>query len=217
MSGNASQTLNCVFPNSRNAAVLPDIFSIAPDSRETITIAEYGLADGVLGTLQSLEGMAQAVRGEIEPDYSGYRDPFNVRAAWEIRRGQKTNLRSEESLAALFRFVRDSICYLDHPPNKQRVQDCKRTLLIGTGDCVSKSVCLSTLAAACGIKTRFVSQCLNGKDFVHVYVEAWEPRTRAIIALDPTADGQEGRAFGEMGWRQSIPDGGFETPYDIFT
>lgn len=166
------------------------------------------LLEGADGTFQTLNAMAQAVRGEIPPDFSGYQDTQNAQTAGVVVRG------SMSAPAALLRFVRDQISYVDHPFNMQVVQDCRRTLEIGSGDCVSKSVCLSTLFAACGITSRFVAQATDGKNYDHVYVQArldgqW-------VSLDPTADGQAGRPLGDVGWSQQLPESGIETPYSIF-
>lgn len=173
-----------------------------------ITTRYEPLREGAEGTFQTLDAMAQAVRGEISPDFSGYQDPQNAQAAEAISRG------SVSASAALLRFVRDSILYVDHPFNLQVVKDCRRTLESASGDCVSKSVCLSTLLAACGIDSRFVAQAMDGKNYDHVYVQAlldgqW-------VSLDPTADGRDGRPLGDMGWSQQLPEGGRETPYTIF-
>jgi transglutaminase-like putative cysteine protease len=166
------------------------------------------LADGIDGTFQTLAAMRSAVLGQIPPDYSGYQDPYNAQAAASIARG------SASDVAALLRYVRDSILYVDHPWNMQVVKDCKRTLESKTGDCVSKSVCLATLLAARGISSQFVAQAPNGEDHDHVYVQAFV--NGQWLSLDPTADGRDGRPFGEIGWSQKLPDGGIETPYSIF-
>jgi hypothetical protein len=166
------------------------------------------LLAGVNGTIQTLDAMARAVRGEISPDFSGYQDPHNAAAAGAIIRG------SMSAPAALLRYVRDQISYVEHPWNMQVVQDCRRTLEIGSGDCVSKSVCLSTLLAACGIFSRFVAQATDGQNYDHVYVQA--RLNGQWVSLDPTADGINGRPLGDLGWSQQLPEGGIETPHDIF-
>jgi len=150
--------------------------------------------------------MRDAVLGGIPPDYSGYLDPYNISAARRICaqvRGEQT-----PQIAALFDYVAHHLHYVDHPPNEQVVQDCRRTLEIGSGDCVSKSVCLATLLACLGYHPRFVAQCVDGADFSHVYVEVlidgqW-------YALDPVASSQP------IGWTQKTLDGGFELPWPIF-
>lgn len=177
-------------------------------SAHAATFQVEPLREGAEGTFQTLDAMAQAVRGEISPDHSGYQDLYNAQAAGAIARG------SVSAPAALLRFVRDSILYVEHPWNMQVVKDCRRTLESGSGDCVSKSVCLATLLAACDITPRFVAQATDGQNFDHVYVQAlldgqW-------VSLDPTADGRDGRPLGDVGWSQTLPQGGIETTYIIF-
>ncbi len=181
---------------------------IAPAASPSPSVEYRALLGGDAGTFQTLDVMAQSVRGEIPPDYSGYRDAYNAQAAGAIVRGNVI------APVALLRYVRDQISYVDHPWNMQVVKDCRRTLESGSGDCVSKSVCLSTLLASCGITSRFVAQATDGQNYDHVYVQArldgkW-------VSLDPTADGIEGRPLGDVGWSQVLPDGGIETPYSIF-
>lgn len=168
------------------------------------------LREGSAGTFQTLDAMARAVRGEIPPDYSGFRDPFNQQAVNKI-----IGVRLGGSIISpLFNFIRDEIAYALHPWDMQVVQDCRRTLELRSGDCVSKSVCLATLLAARGIKSRFVAQCPDGEGFNHVYVE-FQTFNGAWVALDPTADGRDFRPFGDVGWFQRLPDGGCETTYNI--
>lgn len=180
--------------------------------RSTHHVETWLLADGADGTYQSLALMAAAVRGECGPDYSGCTDPFNIRAAAVIVNAYKDA--TPDSLAALFYFCRDHITYVDHPFNTQQVQDCRRTLERRTGDCVSKSVCLATLLATQGIISRFVAQSPDGKDYTHVYVEAWRDG-EGWIGLDPVANGTDNRPFGDVGWRQALPNG-FESTQEIF-
>lgn len=166
------------------------------------------LLSGFAGTYQTLESMARAVRGEIAPDYSGWADLYNQQTASSIVNG------GGNQLAALLAFTRDQIQYVNHPWNMQVVKDCRRTLESKSGDCVSKSVCLATLLACRGIVSRFVAQAPDGENHDHVYLQAqidgqW-------VSLDPTADGKDGRPLGGIGWSQTLPVGGAETPHSIF-
>jgi hypothetical protein len=175
------------------------------------------LAEGVEGTFQTLDAMRGAVMGDIPPQFSGYQDQFNLRAAQTICESSLPPAGTGDDrsqIAALFAFCRDQINYLDHPWNMQVVKDCKRTLESREGDCVSKSVCLATLLASLGHASRFVAQAPSNNDYDHVYVEVWTDGQ--WLALDPTADGQEGRPLADVGWRQALPAGGIETPYTIF-
>lgn len=156
--------------------------------------------------------MAAAVRGEMEPDYSGYQDEFNRRAASQIvfSSGAKTR---EDQIAALFAFVRDRIRYLDHPPHMQVCQDARRTLQLKTADCVSKSILLSTLLATQGIESQFIAQRPSHESgFSHVYVEIVD----SGMALDSICDGKEGRPMFGVGDRNKLPDEGFELSWSIF-
>lgn len=167
------------------------------------TIEYRPLAGAQVGIFQTLDAMRDAVLGAIPPDFSGYQDAYNQCAAAEICAGA----RGAACLSALFHFVANSIEYKPHPHERQWLQDCRRTLEIGAGDCVSKSVCFATLSACLGFKPRFVAQN-DGGEFLHVYVEVLTPEGWA--PFDPVANDEP------QGWTQPLPDGGFETPWEIF-
>jgi transglutaminase-like putative cysteine protease len=166
------------------------------------------LFDGDAGTFQTLDAMRDAVLGRIPPDYSGLNDPFNIRAAQSIC-AVATGTNERAQIAALFNWVIQNITYLEHPFNQQVVQDAKRTMQIGSGDCVSLSVLLATLLACCGLPSRFVAQWVDGEEASHVYLEVFLANGE-LLALDAVAKDQP------MGWRQSTLDGGFETPWEVF-
>lgn len=180
-----------------------------------VSRSAYPIPGDERGTYESLRLMACAVLGEMEPDYSGYRDECNYRVAIEIVSGlgvTNWGSRQNDSIAALFNFVRDQIDYIDHPPYQQVVQDCRRTLQFRSGDCVSKSVCLSTLLGALQIETQFVAQHpAPESSFTHVYVELIDG-----TALDSICDGKQGRPLFQVGDRHHIPDNGFEMSWKIF-
>ena len=178
------------------------------------TRQSWPLLSGTAGTFQALQLMAACVRGECPPDFSGYADPIIATAAARIINNAGKGSSADAVIVALFEYCRDAIRYLDHPWNEQRVQDARRTLELGTGDCVSKSVCLSTLLASQGIPSRFVAQAPINNEFNHVYVEV--PTVRGYVGLDPVASGTEGKPFGAVGWRQELPDYGFESTSEIF-
>jgi transglutaminase-like putative cysteine protease len=58
-------------------------------------------------------------------------------------------------------------------------------------------------------------QAETPEGFSHVYVEMLQA-DGSWLALDPTADGRDGRPRSEVGWTQRLEDGGFEMSYDIF-
>jgi hypothetical protein len=184
--------------------------TISPPNPRSITKTDYPMADAERGTFQALALMASCVRGECEPDYSGFEDEFNCRVASEIVNQRSKSQRDQ--IAALYFFVRDNIVYLDHPIGNQVVQDCRRTIELGSGDCVSKSVCLATLLACLEIQSKFVAQHpSDNQAYSHVYVETLDG-----LALDSIADGKENRPFYQPGYRQKLPDLGFETSWNIF-
>lgn len=178
----------------------------APNARAAISYEP--LREGDAGTRQTLEAMARAVRGQIPPDFSGYLDP-TIRATALFLTYNVT-----DPIWALFRFVRDDIAYLEHPPDMQVVQDARRTISLRRGDCVSKTVCLATLLATRGYFSRFVAQDEDGQGFSHVYLEVKDGL--AWVALDPVADGLFGRPLGGIGWRNDLPASGFELYQSIF-
>ena len=200
--------------------------AITPDNQLPISTTYKPLADGVSGTRQSLRAMAQAVRHGLPPEYVGFKDAYNINAANQIA------CDPSKGFISLYQYARDQIQYIDHPWHMQVVQDAKRTLQLGTGDCVSKSVLLATLLASLGVKSRFVTQATTGEGFDHVYVEVktgqeqyaarmgqqrqYQPWRDTWLALDPTADGRDGRPLGYPGWTQRLYDGGFEMTHEIF-
>lgn len=201
------------------AATKQVILGYSPDPRakggsiSNPTVTYESLADGVNGTFQTLDAMAMAVRGEVGPDYSGWRDLYNKNAATLIINNVAAGS-EQDTVTALFNFTRDNISYRDHPWNMQVVRDCRRTVELSDADCVSKSVCLATLLACRGFISRFVAQCPDGGDYDHVYIECeFDGRW---LALDPTADGKDSRPFGNVGWFRSMPDYGCESTYKIF-
>lgn len=152
---------------------------------------------GFHGTAKTLGVMAAAVRGEISPDYCGYRAEGIRHAALSILRGIPGHRHLDE-LTALLSFVRDRVTYRLDPVDTERVQDACVTLQLQSGDCDDKTVLLATLLASIGHLPRFVAQH-NGQEFNHVYCEAL--LNGQWMALDPTADGQGGMALAGVNWR----------------
>lgn len=184
------------------------------DRAPSYTITFRGLSPGVAGTEETLAIMAAAVRGELEPDHSGFRDEY-IRSCAASITSATTGHDVLGDLHALFNFVRDKIKYLRDPVDLERVQDAKRTLQLGTGDCDDKCVLLATLLASIGYLPRFTVQSQNSIDFDHVYVEVLDDQDQAgaWIPLDPTADGLNGTPRGFPGWRHPAP---IEWTYEIF-
>lgn len=169
---------------------------------------EYrSLPDGDGATFVTLDAMKDAVLGRIGPDYSGYRDGFVCGAAANIC-AKSPGLSARAQIAALFNFVTHQIKYEPHPLNQQTLQDARRTIEIGSGDCVSKSVLLATLLACLGHQPYFIAQWVSGDEASHVYVAL--SLDGEELRLDPVASDKP------MGWSQPTLDGGFELPWEIF-
>lgn len=97
---------------------------------------------------------------------------------------------------ALYEFVRDRITYRRDPAGYEWVQDSRRTLALGFGDCDDKSVLLGSLLAALGHRPRFAVLGYKPGEYSHVYVEVFD--NSKWVPLDPTnehaAVGWQGRA-----------------------
>lgn len=166
------------------------------------------LPSGDAATFETLDAMRDAALIGLAPEYSGYTDAFNRKAAHAICAGRPNNGSELAQIAALFDYAQNQIAYVAHPLNQQTLQDAKRTMLIGSGDCVSLSVLLATLLAALDIKnTRYVAQWVDGSEASHVYVEV--TTDGADLALDAVARSP-------MGWRQPLLEGGFESQLNLF-
>lgn len=182
------------------------------DRAPSYTVTFRPLSSGVRGTEETLAIMAAAVRGELEPDHSGFQDEAIRSCAVALTSATKGHDASGE-IHALFYFVRDRIKYLRDPVDLERVQDAKRTLQLGTGDCDDKCVLLATLLASIGYLPRFTVQSQDGVDFDHVYVEVLDDQAGSWIPLDPTADCLKDTPCGFPGWRHPAP---VEWTYTIF-
>lgn len=169
---------------------------------------EYrALPDGDGATFITLDAMKDAVLGRVGPDYSGYQDSLVCRATHNIC-GKSPGLSTRSQIVALFNFVTHQIKYEPHPLNQQTLQDARRTIEIGSGDCVSKSVLLATLLACFGHRPYFIAQWVNGEEASHVYVAL--NLDGEELRLDPVASDKP------MGWSQQTLDGGFEIVWEIF-
>ena len=193
---------------NRGALSTNNLNPVIPRPAASISTTYEELPDGIDGTFRSLDAMAECVRGEIPPDYSGYLDPAIKSFADQLTKQARGNDRGE--MEGLFDFVAHRIVYIEHPPNEQVCQDALRTIQIGSGDCVSKSVLLATLLLARNIPARFVAQYTGDSDqYSHVYVEG-QTRAGEWLALDPVASDKP------VGWTQPLPADGFETTWNVF-
>ncbi len=168
--------------------------------------------DNDQATLETLQQMRAAVRGEIGPDFAGWRDERIRLKAEELLRGVPPGFENE--VGRLFTFARDGITYRNDQVDTQRVQDALQTITRGTGKCVDKVIALAALLAAMGYVSRFVVQRARpGEDWSHVYLEAFDDKRGQWVPLDPTGEGQDGRPLVQMGWKQPAHD---ESSYEIF-
>lgn len=160
-------------------------------------VARCPLAPGIAAIEQTLAVMAALVRRDAG-------DEWLRRFALSLVGGCRGH-DFECELDSLFRFVRDRVSYRRDPILIERVQDARRTLELGSGDCDDKVVLLATLLATLGHRSRFVVIGYRPGAFHHVYLEAIV-RGRAL-ALDPTNE----RA--EVGWE---PRAISRATYEIF-
>jgi len=72
----------------------------------------------------------------------------------------------------LYRFVRDSIRYVQDVNEIETVQEPQKTLEFGAGDCDDKATLLAALLESIGHPTRFVAIGFEPGIFSHVYVES---------------------------------------------
>jgi transglutaminase-like putative cysteine protease len=144
---------------------------IAPGSlvNSAPTVATLqGLPDGVTGTAETLAKMRDVVRAAVRSPSQTVRE-----AALRILSTvpQRKWLREIQALHA---FVRDKIRYVTHPVGVQIIQTPEKTLEYAAGNCVDKSVLLSSLLEATGHPTQFVALVIRGQQngqFSHVIVE----------------------------------------------
>src|SRR6266498_445690 len=128
----------------------PDLALVAPAASHSI---EYrALPDGNGATFMTLDAMKDAVLGRVGPDYSGYQDGFNIRAANQIC-SHVSGQTQRAQIAALFNWVIANITYTPHPLNQQTVQDARRTIELRSGDCVSRNGWMAKKRAM------FISKC----------------------------------------------------------
>lgn len=112
-------------------------------------------------------------------------------------------------LAALFRFVRDRILFINDPIGVQVIQSPRKTLELGAGNCVQRASLLVALARSIGIpaalKFRVIaSDPRRRRTFSHVYVVA--TLKGRSIPLDPTY------STNRVGWEFSNPFRRAEVP-----
>lgn len=137
------------------------------------------LRDGLPGTKQTLEHMAAYVR----------KDAGNLavrQKALEIVQ-ECGGHEFDCEIQALFHYCRNNITYRRDPIEVEWIADTPRTLFVfGVGDCDEKSVCLATLLATLGHKSRFVVVGHTPDKYVHVFIETLTKH--GWVSLDPTPE-----------------------------
>lgn len=195
LSGEIRNNVN--YPKSQLVEMYP------PGSIETIPLKQtFKLSQGRAGVFETAEMMAACVRGEIGPDYAGFESPAIKQLAATIE-GEFFGLSFPESV---FSYTQSRIRYEEHPLDTQIVQDALATIREGKADCVSMSVLIATLLASRDFPVWFVLQD-TGSEYTHVYCEALI--NGKLTALDAVSKDP-------MGWRQTLPETGFETTWPIF-
>lgn len=137
---------------------------------------QRAIPDGKEGTIATLKIMRQIVNRDSA-------DPFVRKTAESIVKG----CRGHDFLCevnALFHFVRDRITYRRDPLTSEYIQDSRRTLESGVGDCDCKVVLLCSLLQALGHRTRFVVIGHRADEFSHVYCAVYTKQ--GWLPLDPT-------------------------------
>lgn len=157
--------------------------------------SQESIPDGRAGTVATLKYM----RAIVNRDSS---DPHIRKTAEAIVKGcQGHDFLCE--IKALFTFVRDRITYRRDPLTTEYLQDSRRTLESGVGDCDCKVILLCSLLQALGHKTRFVVIGASEQQYSHVYCEVLT-RQHGWLPLDPTNE----RA--DVGWEaQAAVKGAF--------
>lgn len=99
--------------------------------------------------------------------------------------------------AAILHWVQSNIRYSRDPRSIEQVKTPAVTIDTGTGDCDDLSVVVGTLAGLLGAAVRLVAGGFSSAKqapLSHVWLEAYEPNSKAWVVLDPVP----GRKVGQM-------------------
>ena len=162
------------------------------------------LPDGHQGTIRTLQTMAWLAR----KDYNSALVRHAV--TYLLQRQPGAN-----PVAVLFEFSRDEIRYVPDPPHLEKVSDFTHTYESREGDCDDKITWLATGLLSLGVPVRFVVQSQSGGDWDHVYLEFYDWKSFAWVALDPTADGHANTPIAQIGWRNPLPAYGKEMVFEV--
>lgn len=155
------------------------------DSR--ITYSQSVLLPGRQGTEQTLAEMAKIVRRDS-------RDPAIVALARQIVAGVAPHDEQGE-VKAVYDYVKRAIRYVQDPADTEWVQDTRRSLDFGSGDCDDKATALGSLLGAIGFNSRF-TVCGYDSDPLAQYDHVWIQTMVAGRWLDLDASEDE-----YVGWR----------------
>jgi transglutaminase-like putative cysteine protease len=134
---------------------------LAPTSQPSYTL--HGIPDGVEGVRVTLDFMVRLAR-----EYRR-RPAIRELALQLVASVPEKNYRMEAD--ELFRFVRDSIRYVQDINGVETLQTPERTLIVRQGDCDDKSVLLAALLESLGHPARFAAIGFEPDQFSHVFVE----------------------------------------------
>jgi transglutaminase-like putative cysteine protease len=90
-------------------------------------------------------------------------------------------------MVALYHFVCSRVRYMRDPRTVELVKTPETTLATGTGDCDDMATLLGALLLLAGARVRFITVGFRRGVFTHVFVEAFEPKSRCWVTLDPVA------------------------------
>lgn len=146
-----------------------------------------GLLPGKQGTEQTLAEMAKIVRRDsIDPGLVALSRKIVSGVAPHDERGE---------VQAVYDYVKRAIRYVQDPADTEWVQDTRRSLDFGAGDCDDKATALASLLGAIGYLCRF-AVCSYEADplaqYDHVWVQA--PINGQYVDLDASEDEY-------VGWR----------------
>jgi transglutaminase-like putative cysteine protease len=136
------------------------------------------IADGVGGIRQTIRLMrALVMRYRLDP---------NIRARTITLLRLTPEKSALHEIETIFRFVRDSIRYVQDVVDTETVAAPDKVLALQAGDCDDKATLLATMLESVGYPTRFVVTGYSAPNvYEHVYVRVSLP-DGSSLALDPS-------------------------------
>lgn len=158
--------------------------------------AQETIPDGREGTIATLKFMRAIVNRDSN-------DPYIRKTAEQIVKVCRGHDFMCE-VQALFSFVRDRITYRRDPLTTEYVQDTRRTLESGVGDCDCKVVALCSLLQSLGHRTRFIVIGHSQDQLSHVYCEVLT-KEHGWLPLDPTNERAQAGWEAQAAVREAFP------------